>query len=149
MSIVVREAKPDDFIAWRQLWQGYLEFAGSQLDEAITQETWARIHTANASLICRLAERDAHIVGFALCVLHEGTWVTEPLCYLEDLYVDQRSRGKGVGRALIEDLQREGREKGWAKVYWVTRTHNPARKLYEQIATQDDIVRYSVRLNAH
>lgn len=149
MSIVVREAKSEDFIAWRQLWQGYLDFAGSQLDETITLATWERIHASNASLVCRLAELDTRIVGFALCVLHEGTWVTQPICYLEDLYVDASMRGKGAGRALIEDLQREGREKGWAKVYWVTRSHNPARKLYEQLATQDDIVRYSVRLNAH
>jgi len=145
MDVVVRVAKPEDFKAWRQLWQGYLDFAGSTLDEAITQATWQRVHSPDASLLCRLAVVDDRPVGFALCVLHEGTWVTQPICYLEDLYVDSSMRGKGAGRALIESLRREGQEKAWAKVYWVTRTHNPARKLYDQIATLDDVVRYALR----
>ena len=101
MSVVVREAKPEDFVAWRHLWQGYLDFAQSQLDEAITLATWDRIHAVKPSLICRLAEINGRIAGFALCVLHEGTWVTEPICYLEDLYVDASVRGKGAGRARI------------------------------------------------
>lgn len=149
MDVVVRAAKPDDFNAWRVLWQGYLDFAGSQLDESITQATWSRVHSAKGSLICRVAELDNRMVGFALCVMHEGTWVTQPLCYLEDLFVDASVRGKGAGRALIDALQEEGRQKGWAKLYWVTRSHNPARKLYDQVATLDDIVRYSVRLDTH
>lgn len=149
MDVVVRDAKPDDFDEWRVLWQGYLDFAGSQLDESITQATWARVHAVNSSLICRVAELDKQLVGFALCVMHEGTWVTQPLCYLEDLFVDARVRGKGAGRALINALQDEGRQKGWAKLYWVTRSHNPARKLYDQLAALDNVVRYSVRLAGH
>ena len=145
MDVVVRVAKPEDFKAWRQLWQGYLDFADSVLDEAITLATWQRALSPDGSLLCRLAVVDDRPVGFALCVLHEGTWVTQPICYLEDLYVDSSMRGKGAGRALIESLHREGREKAWAKVYWVTRTHNPARKLYDRIATLDDVVRYALR----
>ena len=26
--------------------------------------------------------------GFTLSVLHAGTWTTQPICYLEDLFVD-------------------------------------------------------------
>jgi hypothetical protein len=28
------------------------------------------------------------VMGFAMCILHEGTWSTAPICYLEDLFVD-------------------------------------------------------------
>ncbi|VTP65689.1 Predicted acetyltransferase [Leclercia adecarboxylata] len=84
------------------------------------------------------------MVGFAICVLHEGTWVTQPLCYLEDLFVDDAARGKGAGRALIEAIINEAREKGWSKVYWVTREGNPARALYDKLAVVDDYVRYRI-----
>jgi hypothetical protein len=42
------------------------------------------------------------VIGFAMCVLHEGTWSTAPICYLEDLFVDAAERGAGpVRRSLM------------------------------------------------
>jgi GNAT superfamily N-acetyltransferase len=72
-----------------------------------SRATWARIHSPNHTVMpcrrCRWATG-----GFALCVMHEGTWVTKPICYLEDLYVDAQQRGRGAGRALIEAIRQEG-----------------------------------------
>jgi len=72
--------------------------------------------------------------------------VTQPLCYLEDLFVDDAARGKGAGRALIEAIINEARVKGWSKVYWVTREGNPARALYDKLAVVDDYVRYRITI---
>ena len=144
MMVKVREAKADDYDAWLKLWKGYLDFYGTGLDEAVTLATWRRVLSSDSALFCRLAETEQGVVGFAICVLHEGTWVTQPLCYLEDLFVDDAARGKGAGRALIEAVINEAREKGWSKVYWVTREGNPARALYDKLATVDDYVRYRI-----
>lgn len=146
MDVEVREARPGDYAAWLALWQGYLDFAGSTLSDVVTRATWARIHTPESTLLCRVAVVDGQLAGFALCVMHEGTWVTQPICYLEDLYVDAQLRGRGAGRALIEAIRQEGEKSGWAKLYWVTRTNNPARKLYDQVAELGDVVRYSISL---
>ncbi|CAM6457738.1 Ribosomal protein S18 acetylase RimI and related acetyltransferases [Leclercia adecarboxylata] len=144
--VKVREAKAEDYEAWLRLWNGYLSFYGTGLDEAVTLATWRRVLSADSSLFCRLAETEQGVVGFAICVLHEGTWVTQPLCYLEDLFVDDAARGKGAGRALIEAIINEAREKGWSKVYWVTREGNPARALYDKLAVVDDYVRYRITI---
>lgn len=144
MMVKVREAKADDYDAWLKLWKGYLDFYGTGLNEAVTLTTWRRVLSPDSALFCRLAETEQGVVGFAICVLHEGTWVTQPLCYLEDLFVDDAARGKGAGRALIEAVINEAREKGWSKVYWVTREGNPARALYDKLATMDDYVRYRI-----
>ncbi|KFC90758.1 GNAT family N-acetyltransferase [Leclercia adecarboxylata] len=144
--VKVREAKAEDYEAWLRLWNGYLSFYGTDLDEAVTLATWHRVLSADSSLFCRLAETEQGVVGFAICVLHEGTWVTQPLCYLEDLFVDDAARGKGAGRALIEAIINEAREKGWSKVYWVTREGNPARALYDKLAVVDDYVRYRITI---
>ncbi|MBK0350088.1 GNAT family N-acetyltransferase [Leclercia adecarboxylata] len=144
--VKVREAKAEDYEAWLRLWNGYLSFYGTGLDEAVTLATWHRVLSADSSLFCRLAETKQGVVGFAICVLHEGTWVTQPLCYLEDLFVDDAARGKGAGRALIEAIINEAREKGWSKVYWVTREGNPARALYDKLAVVDDYVRYRITI---
>ncbi|AUY38092.1 GNAT family N-acetyltransferase [Leclercia adecarboxylata] len=144
--VKVREAKAEDYEAWLRLWNGYLSFYGTGLDEAVTLATWHRVLSADSCLFCRLAETEHGVVGFAICVLHEGTWVTQPLCYLEDLFVDDAARGKGAGRALIEAIINEAREKGWSKVYWVTREGNPARALYDKLAVVDDYVRYRITI---
>lgn len=146
MGIKVREIKAEDHEAWIDLWRKYLTFAGCDLDGAITLSTWNRALSSDSPLMCRVAEKDGSIIGFAMFVLHEGTWVTRPICYLEDLFVDEKSRGIGAGRSLIEAIRDEAKGKSWAKVYWGTRESNPARALYDQLAVLEDVVRYSIKL---
>lgn len=55
-------------------------------------------------------------------------------------------RGKGIGKAVLEHLRNEAISEGWAKVYWFTRSGNPARKLYDKVAATDDFVRYRMTL---
>ncbi len=149
MAVVIREAAPGDEAPWRLLWQGYTAFYECDLDEAITAHTWQRILAPDAPLICYVAEHNGAVVGFALCVLHEGSWTTAPICYLEDLFVDARARGHGAGKALIEALREQGEMKGWAKVYWMTRAHNrTARQLYDKLGQVDDFVRYTMPVQA-
>lgn len=96
--------------------------------------------------MCRVAEMDGDIIGFAIFVLHEGAWVTRPLCYLEDLYVDEKKRGVGAGKSLIKAIRDEATEKSWAKVYWITRESNPARAFYDRLAVLEDFVRYTIKV---
>ncbi len=144
MSIVVRALQAADYPQWRPLWEGYLAFYDTTLDDATTASAWERALSPDSSLFCRVAEREGRVIGFALCVLHEGTWSPAPVCYLEDLYVDAAARGAGTGQALIDALLAEGRRNGWARLYWVTRHNNPARKLYDRFGASDDYVRYRI-----
>ena len=142
----IRNALPGDYADWLALWKDYLLFYGHDLDDVITLSTWQRIHSPDSALMCLLAEYNGSVMGFAVYVIHEGTWVTQPVCYLEDLFVKENLRGVGAGKALILKVCDEAREQGWAKVYWVTNENNPARRLYDKLAQVDDIVRYNIRL---
>ena len=146
MSVIFRSIQVEDKAQWLALWQGYTAFYESQIPDNVTEYTWKRIHDPASSMFCRVAVVDGLVAGFALCVLHEGTWVTAPICYLEDLYVDPAFRGKGVARQLIQFVLTEAKEQGWSRFYWHTRIHNPARNLYDEFVAADDFVRYSVTL---
>lgn len=146
MTVSVRALDKEDYAGWRPMWDGYTAFYECELDESVTASTWERALNPHSSLFCRVAEIDGKLIGFAMCVLHEGTWTTAPVCYLEDLFVDEKVRGKGAGKALIESLQAEGKREGWSTLYWVTRQNNPARKLYDTFSEADDFVRYRVSL---
>lgn len=146
MVIEIREAGPQDKEQWLQLWEGYTKFYGSPQPQDVTEYTWQRLLDTASSLLGRVAVADGKVVGFAICVLHEGTWVKTPICYLEDLYVDPQVRGRGIARTLMQSLQVEGIEKGWSRLYWHTRTDNPARRLYDEFTPADDYVRYRITL---
>lgn len=146
MTVSVRALNKEDYAAWRPLWDGYTAFYECELDESVTASTWERALNPDSALLCRVAEIDGKVVGFAMCVLHEGTFSSAPICYLEDLFVDETVRGSGAGKALIEALQAEGKREGWSTLYWVTRQNNPARKLYDKFVKADDFVRYRVSL---
>ncbi|WP_297122874.1 GNAT family N-acetyltransferase [uncultured Enterobacter sp.] len=146
MTVTIRALRAEDYSRWRPLWDGYTHFYGCSLDESVTACTWERALNPRSSLFCRVAEIDGKVIGFALCVLHEGTWSTTPICYLEDLFVDEAARGAGAGQALIDALIAEGKAEGWSKLYWVTREKNPARKLYDRFGEADDYVRYRITL---
>ena len=146
MDVVIREIQAADKAQWRSLWTGYNQFYESAVSEAVTEKTWQRIRDEHSSIYGRVAVVNGEVQGFAHIVLHEGTWVISPICYLEDLFVAPQMRGHGVARKLIQSLVNEGKTQGWSRLYWHTRESNPARKLYDQFTDVEDFVLYRMNL---
>jgi GNAT superfamily N-acetyltransferase len=143
---VIRSALPTDEAGWRRMWQGYCDFYGVKLGKQVSDRTWQRILDPDSAIMCIVAEVDGKVYGFANCVVHENTWETQPVCYLEDLFVVPSARGHGIGKALVEWLRNAMRAEGWARLYWVTREDNAmARRLYDQFTRADGFVRYVIK----
>jgi len=138
----IRDPTAADEDAWRRLWSGYGAFYESSIPETVTARTWQRMIDPASAIFGRLATIDATVVGFSVSVLHDGTWTLAPTCYLEDLFVDPKYRGRGCGRLLIQDLIDRAISARWSRLYWHTRANNPARRLYDEFVPADDFVRY-------
>ncbi len=146
MTVVVRDARLEDETRWRKLWAGYLAFYRVSVAPDITDMTWRRIFDPASAMFMRVAEIDGEAKGFALCLTHESTWTREPECYLEDLFVDEGTRGQGIGRALLDDLVSLCKANGWARLYWHTEQNNAtARKLYDSYVKSDGLIRYRIK----
>jgi GNAT superfamily N-acetyltransferase len=150
MTIIIRCIQPRDESGWRNLWAGYNRFYEHEAAEAVTRSVWSRILDSASPIHAIVAEAaDGAIVGMANYVLHDGTWSIEPACCLEDLYVDPRRRGNGVGRMLIDWLVSEMKANRWAKLYWVTRENNyRARALYDTYTPHSGFLRYAISNDA-
>lgn len=61
-------------------------------------------------------------------------------CYLDDLFVEERWRGRGNARALLEHLSRLADLNGWTTVRWTTREDNPAQQLYDILASRAPVI---------
>jgi GNAT superfamily N-acetyltransferase len=72
--------------------------------------------------------------GFALFFPSFSTFLGRPGIYLEDLYVREASRGRGIGRRLLQELARIAVERGWGRVEWAVLDWNAsAIGFYERL----------------
>jgi GNAT superfamily N-acetyltransferase len=146
MSIIIRPITLSDKARWLELFKEYVIFYKSKVSDEQFELTWQRIHS-DFNMYGLIAELDGQIVGIAHYIFRPSTWDVEDFCYLEDLFVDPKVRGAGVGRALISELEKIATAKGSKRLYWTTAPDNEvARKLYDKVAITD-FVQYRIFLN--
>jgi GNAT superfamily N-acetyltransferase len=71
--------------------------------------------------------------GFALFYPDFSTWHGRPGLYLEDLYVRDWARRRGVGRRLMTRLAAIAIERGWPDLHFNVLDWNPARGFYQRL----------------
>ena len=80
-----------------------------------------------------LAFVDGEPAGFALFYPDFSTWLARPGLYLEDLYVREWARGRGVGRRLMARLAALAIERDWPSLHFNVLGWNPARGFYRRL----------------
>ena len=80
-----------------------------------------------------LAFLDGEPAGAALFHSRFSTWLGRPGLYLEDLFVTEAARGRGVGRQLMARLAAIAVERGWGRIDFHVLDWNPARAFYHRL----------------
>jgi GNAT superfamily N-acetyltransferase len=143
MGIIVRPIRPEDREQWQPLWDGYnLFYERPNFPAEITEVTWARFFDRAEPIFAAVADLDGKTVGLVHYLYHRSTTMIEDVCYLQDLFTAPEARGMGIGTALIEYVVDQAEKAGSSRVYWNTHEDNPARKLYDRVATLSSFRRY-------
>jgi len=141
----VRALERTDRPQWAPLWRAYLDFYRAQWSDEIANATFARIFDALEPVHALVAERGDELIGLAHYLFQRSTWLLNPQCYLQDLYVDEAARGSGVGRALIAAVVGAARHAGAPRVFWNTHETNAvARRLYDAVAERSGFIQYRI-----
>lgn len=79
-----------------------------------------------------VAEVDGVVEGFALYYVRFSTWKGQRM-YLEDLYVSEDFRGKGLGKLLFDRLIQEAKRRRFNGIQWqVLEWNEPAINFYKK-----------------
>jgi GNAT superfamily N-acetyltransferase len=88
----------------------------------------------NPHVWCHLVESDGDPVGFALWTLNYSTFQGAHGLYLEDLYVREDFRGRGLGVALMKELATLCVQRGYGRFQWcVLNWNEPSIAFYRSI----------------
>ena len=143
MSVTIRPLAPADRPQWEPLWQGYLDFYKTSVPKEVYDTTWTRLHDPEEPMWLIGAYVDGNLLGIVHYLYHRSCWTIGNYCYLQDLFVAERARKLGLGRALIEAVYAQARADGASRVYWLTHeTNTTARSLYDTLADRPGFIQY-------
>ena len=115
----VRPIRPDDVPAVVGLVRELAEYERAAHEVRLTEDQLtAALFGESPKLFGHVAELNGDVVGMALWFLNFSTWRGTHGIYLEDLYVQPASRGRGLGRELLRTLAEVCVERGYSRLEW-------------------------------
>jgi ribosomal protein S18 acetylase RimI-like enzyme len=114
--------------------------------EVITPETRrcfaAGLHSTTQRYIC--AASDAEVVGFCSLNVTNSLWQQGPMGHVDELVVDQRHRGLGIGSALLQHMQGIALEMGCKRLELDSARHRiEAHAFYERLGFENRALLFS------
>ena len=80
-----------------------------------------------------IAYWDDEPAGMVIFFHNYSTFLGKPGLYIEDLFVREKFRGRGIGKALFLECARLAKERNCGRMEWVVLDWNPARVFYEKM----------------
>jgi GNAT superfamily N-acetyltransferase len=115
----VREAKHGDapaILSFINALARYEKMAKQvEADEALIRAT---LFSENPRVFALIAEWDGKPAGFALWFYNYSTFLGRHGIWLEDFFVSEELRGKGIGKALLAALARRCADEGLGRLEW-------------------------------
>ena len=106
------------------------EYQRENKAERLVNDLWGDV----PKLYCLVAEINDRYVGYITWMKQYSTWDAKEYLYMDCLYLDSASRGKGIGEALVDAMKAFGRKENIELVQWQTPDFNVrAIKFYKRI----------------
>ena len=138
MTTTIRRAGPQDLEALAALFDAYRRFYGQPADLARARD-WLRTRMRFGESVVLIAERDGVAAGFTQLYPMYSSVRTARTWILNDLYVADQARRRGVAQALLDAAARFARDDGAAGISLeTTRDNSAARALYRAAGWHED-----------
>ena len=137
IELTIRQAETADVPQILQFIKELAEYEKLSSQVTATEQALAdSLFGAQKSVEAIIAEQNKIPLGFALFFHNFSTFEGRSGLYLEDLYVQPASRGKGVGTALMKHLAALALERNCARMEWAVLNWNEnAIRLYKTLGS--------------
>jgi GNAT superfamily N-acetyltransferase len=133
-EIVIRSAGPEDVGTLLQLIRELAEFEKLAHEVRASEADLLREgFGASPRYEALLAEEDGRALGFALYFHNFSTFEGRSGLHLEDVFVRDEARGRGIGRKLMARLAAIAAERDCARLDLSVLHWNPARRFYDRL----------------
>ncbi len=131
-AVTIRAATRDDVSALLPLVRAYRVFYEQQPDGE-RERAFLERHLQNGTSVVYLAEIDGEAAGFVQLFKTYSTVHLSSAWILEDLFVAQAHRGRGIGRRLLDRAKEHALADGASGMFLETAYENEtAQRLYER-----------------
>jgi GNAT superfamily N-acetyltransferase len=133
MNIEIRRARKEDCERILELVKELAVYEKAPQEVTVTQKHFIESGFGpNPVWWAFVAEVDGVIQGFALWYIRFSTWKGQRM-YLEDFYVTEEMRGKGLGKLLFDRIITEAKEQKFQGIMWqVLEWNEPAINFYKK-----------------
>jgi len=134
----LRAARPGDELLLLDLIRELAEYEKLAHEvQATTGDLSESLFGGGAVAEAVIAQWQGQAVGFALFFRYFSTFVGRPGLYLEDIYVRESHRGKGIGKALLLHLADIARQRNYGRMEWsVLDWNQPAIDFYQSLGAK-------------
>lgn len=147
-GVQIKIAVPGELSGLAYLFDGYRQFYGMESDLAGAQVFLSERMRRGDSVILVAKEQEGLSVGFVQLYPMFSSVRMAPIFILNDLYVDQDWRGRGIGEQLMEAARRHAVQSGNIALELATeKTNERAQRLYEKLGYSRDRTFYHYALD--
>ena len=131
----IRQADLEDLPVILELIKDLAEYEHLSEEVVATEELLeVTLFGVNSPAEVQIAFDKKQTLGFALYFRTFSTFLGRPGIYLEDLYVRESARGKGIGKALLRRTAQRTMEIGGGRLEWsVLNWNEPSIKFYQKM----------------
>ncbi len=135
LNPTIRFLKADDIHELIQLCKQHAAFEKSDYNETSKVEPLLKhFCEENSNYHCIVIEENEKLIGYATYMRQFSTWDAEHYVYMDCLFIEEGSRGIGIGQKLIDFIKKEAKRLGCDIIQWQTPSFNKrAIKFYERI----------------
>ena len=135
---LIRFVKPSDLNELTLLCQAHAKYEQAPFSTQNKKESLEKhLFSQFPTLYCLVVELDSKLIGYATYMKQFSTWDAKFYLYMDCLFLNEESRGLGLGEVLMNRIKEEAVKLDCNLIQWQTPTFNlGAIKFYRRIGAE-------------